>query len=142
VYRFPSRICCLTSPSSSCFVWNVRGLNGRARRMSLGKFLAQERAMLVCVYRRPMLTCVNYVFRMERARSQCSCASHCRYRVLCPRVGDSCMPLLCRCSWPSRLRKGPKTGTWRVSDSGGGSCWYVECLDRPHIVIMSQNTVV
>lgn len=48
----PRRICCLLefmSSLPSCFVWNVRGLNGRARRNVVREFLVQERPTLVCI---------------------------------------------------------------------------------------------
>jgi len=35
--------------SDSVFVWNVRGLNGRARRNVVRDLLTQERATLVCL---------------------------------------------------------------------------------------------
>ena len=35
--------------NSSCFIWNVRGLNGRARRGVVRAFLLQHRASIVCL---------------------------------------------------------------------------------------------
>jgi endonuclease/exonuclease/phosphatase family metal-dependent hydrolase len=35
--------------TDSCFVWNVRGLNGRARRNVVREFLVQHRASIVCL---------------------------------------------------------------------------------------------
>jgi len=37
------------SSLASCFVWNVRGLNGRARRNVVREFVVQERPTLVCI---------------------------------------------------------------------------------------------
>lgn len=37
------------SSISNCFVWNVRGLNGRARRNVVREFVVQERPTLVCI---------------------------------------------------------------------------------------------
>ena len=37
------------SSLACCFVWNVRGLNGRARRNVVREFLVQERPTLVCI---------------------------------------------------------------------------------------------
>jgi exonuclease III len=35
--------------NQSCFVWNVWGLNGRARRNVVREFLVQQRATVVCL---------------------------------------------------------------------------------------------
>ena len=45
----PSHNCFFMSSLPTCFVWNVRGLNGRARRNVVREFLVQERATLVCI---------------------------------------------------------------------------------------------
>lgn len=37
------------SSNLSCFVWNVRGLNGCARRNVVREFLVQQRATVVCL---------------------------------------------------------------------------------------------
>lgn len=37
------------SSNLSCFVWNVRGLNGRARRSIVREFLVQQWATVVCL---------------------------------------------------------------------------------------------
>ena len=37
------------SSLANCFVWNVRGLNGRARRNVVREFVVQERPTLVCI---------------------------------------------------------------------------------------------
>lgn len=35
--------------TTSCFVWNVHGFNGRARRNIVREFLVQQRATVVCL---------------------------------------------------------------------------------------------
>ena len=35
--------------TNSCFLWNVRGLNGRVRRDIVREFLVQHRASVVCL---------------------------------------------------------------------------------------------
>lgn len=37
------------SSNQSCFVWNVRGLNGRARRNVVNEFVVQQRPTIVCL---------------------------------------------------------------------------------------------
>jgi hypothetical protein len=34
---------------AKCFIWNMRGLNGRARRHVVREFVLQERPLLVCL---------------------------------------------------------------------------------------------
>ena len=46
---FLSRALCFSMISYNCFVWNVRGLNGRARRNVVRDLVTQERATLVCL---------------------------------------------------------------------------------------------
>ena len=46
---FFSRALCFSMISYNCCVWNVRGLNGRARRNVVRDLVTQEHATLVCL---------------------------------------------------------------------------------------------
>jgi hypothetical protein len=84
--------------STTCFGWNVRGPNARARRIVITEFIAQEQATPVCRYS------TVAVGHLDRGRGR-------------------------------RLVHGGFL-TAAVAPVS------TECLDRPHVVIMSQNTVV
>ena len=45
--------------SDNCFVWNVRGLNGRDRRNVVRDLVSQERATLVCLQETKLSTICN-----------------------------------------------------------------------------------
>lgn len=45
--------------SSNCFIWNVRGLNGRARRNVVRDLVSQERATIVCLQETKLSTICN-----------------------------------------------------------------------------------
>ena len=47
------------SSTSSCFVWNVRGWNGRARCNVVREFLVQQRATVVCLLETKLSTFCN-----------------------------------------------------------------------------------
>jgi hypothetical protein len=92
------------------FIWNVRGLNSRARRDVVCEFLARERASVVCLVETKAPPKVKLFFWLALHRRLWTAARRKRHHlqdddacVLCDQVPETCGHLFLGCTYAKEL---------------------------------------